>query len=610
MLESMFASALSPLRTRRRFLQFCALLFSAKTLRSHLDVPLNAQVLARPGWAGSGVTPDPWWKHALIYQIYPRSFQDSNGDGIGDLNGITSRLSYLQSLGVDAIWLSPISPSPQIDFGYDISDYQAIDPQYGTMDDFDNLVQQASRHNIRVIMDIVLNHTSDQHAWFLQSASSKDNPRHDWYIWSDGKPGPDGKPLPPNNWQSAFGHSAWQWSAARNQFYYHFFYPQQPDLNWRNPAVRQAMYNMLRFWLNRGVAGFRLDAITTLFEDPDLKDEKLLPGTNAYGGPNQEITLQDNLPEVHEVLRELRKVTDSYPGQRVLIGEAYLNNVQDLAKMYGARHDELQLPMDLQLATINKLDVTAFRQRMTEAQTQLGDNQPLFVFDNHDNPRSWDRYGDGTHNAEIARVLATILLASRATVLMYYGQEIGMVTTPPTRKEDVKDPIGILGWPQEKGRDGERTPMQWDNSLNAGFTTGTPWLPIPPTYKQTNVKSELTDPDSLLAWYKKLIQLRQNNITVREGTQISLNHDADNVLVWLRKPLAHSAVDTNVHPVLVLCNFSSVEKTISLADDLKKNQVHGYYMHTLLRTGESFGPIDINAVKLPPFGIYIVEIKR
>jgi alpha-glucosidase len=575
----------------------------------------TAQVMARPGWVGSGVTVDPWWKHAVIYQIYPRSFQDSNGDGIGDINGIISRLDYLQSLGVDAIWLNPIYPSPQVDFGYDISDYEAIDPQYGTMDDFDHLVEEAGHHNIRIIMDLVLNHTSDQHPWFIESASSKDNPKKDWYVWANGDNGADGKnTAPPNNWQSLFGHSAWQYNATRDQFYYHKFYPQQPDLNWRNPAVRKAMYDVVRFWLNRGVAGFRLDAITNLFENASLKDETILPGTNNFGDPNQDTSLTDNLPEVHDVLRELRKVSDGYPGHRVLIGETYLQSAQDLARMYGRNHDELQLPMDTQVGFIDKLDVTAFRQKLEEAETQIGDNQPLLLFDNHDNPRSWDRYGDGVHNAEIARVVATIELATRATAIIYYGQELGMVTTPPARKEDVKDPIGVIGWPNEKGRDGERTPMQWIKPTkaapNAGFTIGKPWLPVPANAAKINVQAENGDPTSLLEWYRKLIQLRQNNVTLREGTNTMLNHDADDVLVWLRKPPASSANGANANPVLVFCNFSDETRTISVVDDLKKNQVRGYYMHTLLHSGDSFGPVELSAVKLPPFGVYIGEVER
>ncbi|MGA8028545.1 MAG: alpha-amylase family glycosyl hydrolase, partial [Bryobacteraceae bacterium] len=242
---------------------------------------------------GSDAQQDVWWKHAVVYEIYPRSFQDSNGDGIGDLNGITRRLDHLKELGVDAIWLTPIYPSPQVDFGYDISNYQGIDPQYGTMADFDRLLAEAKKRNIRILMDMVMNHTSDKHPWFIESASSKTNPKRDWYIWRDGQ----GPGQPPNNWLSTFGHSAWQYDPKTKQSYYHYFYIQQPDLNWRNPEVEKAMFDAVRFWLDRGVAGFRLDAVPTLFEDPTLKDEAVLPGKNKFGDPNESTVLQDNLPE-------------------------------------------------------------------------------------------------------------------------------------------------------------------------------------------------------------------------------------------------------------------------------------------------------------------------
>ena len=616
----------------------------------------QAQVMARPGWAGSGVTVDPWWKHAVIYEIYPRSFQDSrtsaDGDpGTGTLKGIASRLDYLQSLGVDAIWLTPIYPSPQVDFGYDISDYEAIDPAYGTMDDFDNLVQQAGRHNIRVILDMVMNHTSDQHPWFKESESSRTNPKRDWYIWREGRgcasigaqtsaigaqtfaatapsagsnAQPPAKPAPssanpapssaqgceehpPNNWESIFGHSAWKYDATTKQWYFHQFYPQQPDLNWRNPAVEKAMFDVVRFWLNHGVAGFRLDAVTQLYEDTSLADAKTLPGKNAYGDPNVDNSLYTNLPEIHDMLRGLRKVVAGYPGERVLIGETYVDTPQELALMYGKNHDELQLPMDTQVGFINKLDAATFRQRINEAETELNGNQPLLVFDNHDRARSWDRYGDGAHNEAIARVIATVLLATRSTALMYYGEELGMKTTTPTRKEDVKDPIGILGWPLEKGRDGERTPMQWDGNLaaghNAGFSVGKPWLPIPATAATVNAKDEAAKADSLLNWYKRLIQLRQSNHAFHDGTNVMLDHDSENVLAWLRKPPVGPSV-------LVACNFSAEPKTISVKADLKKAGVRGSFMRTILQSNKGMTPaMDADAVKLEPFGVYIGQVQ-
>jgi alpha-glucosidase len=546
---------------------------------------------------------DPWWKHAVIYEIYPRSFQDSNGDGIGDLNGITKRLDYLQWLGVDAIWLSPIYPSPQVDFGYDISDYENIDPPYGTLADFDRLVAEAKKRDIRIIMDMVMNHTSDKHPWFIESASSKTNPKRDWYVWRDGKAGGTPPNNPPNNWTSIFGHSAWQYDPKTNQYYYHRFYIQQPDLNWRNPAVEQAMFGAVRFWLDRQVVGFRLDAIPTLFEDPKLPDAEELDGTNAYGDRLQKTDLYENLPEVHAVMRRLRATVDKYPGNRVLIGETYLPNVQELDKWYGgAKRDELNLPMDMQVGFTNKLDVRLLRERISDAQTKINGNQPLFVFDNHDNIRSWDRYGDGTHNDAIARIIATLLFTSRATALMYYGEEIGMVTTPPTRKEDVKDPIGITGWPREKGRDGERTPMQWDDSKNAGFSTANAtWLPLAADYTSKNVKVEQNEPGSLLTWHKQLIAMRKSNPALRDGSMVMLDENNPSVLSYARNAAAgHSAV-------LVALNFSDQQQTITL--DPNGHGIPGKQVSTLLTDTDSLKAQSSLTITLPPFASWVGSLQ-
>ena len=547
---------------------------------------------ARAGQAAGGSS-DPWWKHALIYEIYPRSFQDSNGDGVGDLNGITQRLDYLKTLGVDAIWLSPMYPSPQVDFGYDISNYEAIDPQYGTMADFDRLVAEAKKRDIRILLDMVMNHTSDKHPWFIESASSRKNAKRDWYVWRDGK----GPGVPPNNWQSAFGHSAWQYDPKTNQWYYHKFYIQQPDLNWRNPQVEKAMFDTVSFWLKKGVAGFRFDAIPTLFEDPDLKDEKVLEGTNPYGDPKIDGSLTENLPEVHDVMRKLRKVSDAFPGQRVLIGETYLPNVQELDKWYGGKqHDELQLPMDMQVGFLNKLDVGAMRQRISDAEEKIDGNQPLFVFDNHDNVRSLNRYGDGTHDVEIARVIATLLLATRSTALMYYGEELGMTTSTPTRIEDVKDPVGRTGWPNDKGRDGERTPMQWDGSAEAGFTTSDhPWLPVPQSAKTVNVADEVKDTGSLLNWYKMLIDLRRKNPVLHDGTMTMLNTENGKVLSWMRQ-------DGEKETVVVACNFTADPQTIDLSG-------HGKQGKTLVKSPGMSDPVSLEKVELGPFGVYVGEVQ-
>ena len=554
--------------------------------------PLFLLILGLLLGAAPAAAARPWWQGAVIYEIYPRSFQDSNGDGIGDLNGITSRLDYLHKLGVDAIWLTPVYPSPQVDFGYDIADYEAIDPVFGTMGDFDRLIAEARKRNIRVIMDLVLNHSSDRHPWFERSRASRADPKRDWYVWRDPRPGGG----PPNNWLSLFGGSAWQWDPATGQYYYHRFYVEQPDLNWDNPAVRSAMYDVARFWMKRGVAGFRLDAIPSLFEGPGLGDEPYVLGPdgrkqrNAYGDFVVDSSKTDNLPKVHDVLRQLRRVSDSFPGT-VLIGETYLPSIQDLARMYGARGDELQLPMDMQLGTINRLDVPLFRTRIEEVETKVGGGQPLLAFTNHDNPRFDLRYGDGVHNEAIQKLLATLLLASRATALLYYGDEIGMTTTPPTRREDVRDPIGIKGWPKEKGRDGERTPMQWSGGAGAGFTRGRAWLPIPASHDRINVAAEAGDAQSMLAHYRRLIALRRHEPALLNGGETMLDDANPHVLSWLRS--------SGNRRVVVACNFTAEARAASLS-------AAGRHARTLLASFAN-APVgtDLADVALPPFGAWI-----
>jgi alpha-glucosidase len=540
-----------------------------------------------------------WWQNAVIYEIYPRSFQDSNGDGVGDLNGITQRLDYLQGLGVDAIWIAPMFPSPQVDFGYDVADYENVDAQYGTLVDFDRLLSQARKRNIRIILDMVLNHTSDQHPWFRAAVASRDNPQHDWYVWNDGAKAASGAPLPPNNWVSLFGGSAWQWVPAIQRYYYHDFYRAQPDLNWRKPEVERAMFDTLRFWLDRGVAGFRLDAITTLFEDPQLRNEPQTPGVNAQGDPLLTRIYTDNLPEVHGVMRRMRRMVDTYPDDRVIIGETYLPNTAELDRWYGGEnHDELHLPMDMLVGFINKLDAASFRNRLLEAQTQIHGSQPLFVFDNHDNTRSWDRYGDGVHDAEIAKIVATLLLASRATALLYQGEEIGQVTTVPTRVADVKDPIGITGWPKERGRDGERTPMQWNTAnAQAGFSTNPhTWLPVPTNYTAVNVESELADPGSLLNWNRKLIAMRRTNPAFA-GLMVMLDVQNANVLSFAR-------VAKNGTAVLVALNMSAAPQTVSL--DTHSAGIRQSAVTTLMMSPASMNrPASARSIRLAPFATWI-----
>jgi len=534
--------------------------------------------------------PHPWYQHAVFYEIYPRSFMDSNGDGIGDLNGIAAKLDYLKALGVDAIWIAPCFPSPQVDFGYDVSDYQNIDPMFGTLDDFDRLQKLGEAHDIKIILDFVVNHTSDQHPWFLDSRSSRSAPKRDWYIWREGKSG-----NPPNNWISNFGGSAWQWDSTTQQYYYHYFYVQQPDLNWRNPAVVDAMYGTTEWWYKRGVAGFRLDAVDSLYEDPALRDNPVLPGTNDFGDPKIENKYTQALPEVHTALQGLRTVANKY--NAVLIGETWTDNVAQLEPYYGAANDELQMPMDLLLTKL-KFSAPVFREHI-DAVEATGE-WPVFVIGNHDIVRSWNRYGDGQHNDQVAKDMAAMFLTLRGTPILYYGDEIGMQNNDPTRREDVKDPIGRLGWPKEKGRDGERTPMQWSSEPNAGFTTGTPWNSIPETYKTYNVADELKDPNSILNWYKQLLALRRSNLALLDGDYFGLNEKDPNVLSYLRK----SATDA----LIVIINMSAAPQTVNFR--LSKQGLNVKSAKTLLTTQPSLqNNSSVAQISLEPFAVYIASLK-
>jgi alpha-glucosidase len=529
-----------------------------------------------------------WWQHAVFYEVYPRSFADSNSDGVGDLKGITSKLDYLKDLGVDAIWITPCFPSPQVDFGYDVSDYENIDPMYGSLTDFDMLVSEGKRHGIRVILDFVVNHSSDQHAWFMDSKSSRTAQHRDWYIWRDGKEG--GKP--PNNWTSIFGGSTWKLDPTTNQYYYHIFYAGQPDLNWRNPAVKDAMFDVTRWWYKRGVAGFRLDAVDTMFEDPDLHDNPNQAAKNAFGDPEQERKYNTKLPEIHDALRGLRKVADE--NNAVLIGETWTADIAELNHYYGEKNDELQMPMDFLFTTVNKLSPAEFRKQIAGVNSASG--WPVFVISNHDIVRSYDRYGDGQHNDAIAKLMAGLYLTLRGTPIMYYGEELGMKTTPPTRKEDVRDPIGRTGWPKEKGRDGERTPMQWDESENAGFSKATPWLPVPPTAKTHNVADELKDPNSVLSFYKKVLKLRHTNKALLDGNYVPLNENDQNVLSYLRIYKDQT--------VLVALNMSGAEQRVNI-----EISQHGFSSaKALAATGQSAVKGDV--VTIEPYGVFIAQLAK
>jgi alpha-glucosidase len=444
-----------------------------------------------------------WWKRGIIYQIYPRSFMDSDDNGIGDLRGIADRLDYLQWLGVDGLWLSPIFPSPMADFGYDVANYVDIEPIFGTLADFDHLLAEAHARGIKIVLDLVPNHTSNLHPWFLESRSSRDNPRRDWYIWRD--PKPDGSP--PNNWLAYFGGSSWTWDETTQQYYLHSFLPEQPDLNWRNPEVRKAMYDSIRFWLDRGVDGFRIDVIDRMIKDEALRDNPPDPGwVEGRDNPAHRFLrlFSENRPGIHELIREFRAVFDSY-ADRVSIGEiAYSLNPGIITAFYGQppSGDELDLPFNFGLILLDwKAEaVKAFVDAYEAMLPPYG--WPTYVLSNHDQTRVATRVG-----ADQARVAAMLLLTLRGTPFLYYGDELGMldVNIPA---EKYQDPQGInLGI----SRDPERTPMQWDASPNAGFSASgvETWLPVAPDYAQVNVAAEQADPRSVLSLYKRLIDLRR-----------------------------------------------------------------------------------------------------
>ncbi len=533
-----------------------------------------------------------WWQHAVFYEIYPRSFADSNNGGIGDLNGITSKLDYLKQLGVDAIWITPCFPSPQVDFGYDVSDYENIDPMYGTLKDFDRMEAAAKQRNISIILDFVINHTSDKHPWFIDSRSSRSSVHRNWYIWRDGR----GPGQPPNNWESTFGHSAWQFDPKTNQYYYHYFYAEQPDLNWRNKAVADAMYGTEAWWYKRGIAGFRLDAVDTLFEDPELKDNPQKDHEkNAFGDIEQEHKYNDKLPEVHDVLKGLRKVADEY--NAVLIGETWTDNIKELEEYYGGGK-ELQMPMDFLVTTINKLDAPEFRKRI--AAVEGADGWPVFVLSNHDIRRYVDRYGNGSNKDQVAKLLSAMYLTLRGTPIMYYGEEIGMENNDPKRREDVQDPIGRRGWPKEKGRDGERTPMQWTSAVNAGFSTTKPWNPVGPKYKTYNVETEKKDPNSILNWYQKIIQLRHTNPAIYDGNYVALNESDPNVFSYLRSYKGQN--------VVVVLNMSGSSQKVKL--DLSGQGIKATDAGTIASTSKAPQLVPLNNISLEPYGVWIGQFNE
>lgn len=488
-----------------------------------------------------------WWQQGIIYQVYPRSFMDSNGDGVGDLRGLLSRLDYVRWLGIDAIWLNPIYPSPMKDFGYDVSDYTGIDPVFGALEDFDRIVAEVHRLGMKLILDYVPNHTSTEHPWFRGSRSTRDNPRRDWYLWHD--PGPDGGP--PNNWLSTFGGSAWQWDETTEQYYFHSYLTEQADLNWRNPEVQEAMLDVLQFWLDRDVDGFRIDAISRLIKDERWRDNppnpNYQPGENPYHALIP--TYSVDQPQVHDVIGQMRAVVTEYE-DRVLIGEAWLT-ADRLVAYYGASASGVHFPFNFQLIT-SRWDAESIRSVVDSYEGLLPRHAwPSWVLGNHDRSRVANRIGRAQ-----ARVAAMLLLTLRGTPTLYYGDELGMHDVPIASAK-MLDPFEQHVPGLGLGRDPQRAPMQWDGSPQAGFTQGNPWLPVADDYAAVNAAFEREDPNSMLTLYRRLIELRAKHRALQVGHYAPVDV-GERVYCYVRR---HGD-----EAFLVGVNFSSEAATVESAE--------------------------------------------
>lgn len=487
-----------------------------------------------------------WWHKGVVYQIYPRSFQDSNGDGIGDLRGIIQRLDYLQWLGVNAVWLSPIYPSPMADFGYDISNYTDISPLFGTLNDFNDLLEAIHSRGMKIILDLVPNHTSDQHPWFLESKSSRDNPKRNWYIWKDAKP--DG--TVPNNWLSVFGGSGWEWDEDTSQYYYHAFLKEQPDLNWRNQEVQMAMLDVMRFWLDKGVDGFRVDVMWHMIKDELLRDNPPNPDYQPYMSTYEQLlpVYSTDQPEVHEIIRKMRDVLDSYD-ERMMIGEIYLP-IAKLVTYYGIDNKEAHLPFNFLLIDL-PWDARQIALAIDQYEGALpAGGWPNWVLGNHDRPRISSRVG-----IQQARIAAMLLLTLRGTPTIYYGDEISMKDVP-IPFEEVQDPQGLNMPEKNLSRDPSRTPMQWDDSANAGFTVGKPWLRIDKSFKRENVKIQKNDPYSMLTLYRRLIKLRQSEPSLMAGIYKPVQSDSQSI-AYIRHEEGYPAFMTILNLSHRPCYFTS-----------------------------------------------------
>lgn len=520
-----------------------------------------------------------WWKESVIYQIYPRSFMDSNGDGIGDLKGITSKLDYLKELGIDVIWLSPVYQSPNDDNGYDISDYQAIMEEFGTMEDFDEMLSQAHERGIKIVMDLVVNHTSDEHRWFVESRKAEDTPYRDYYIWREGKEGNQ----PPNNWGSCFGGSAWKYDEERQMYFLHLFSPKQPDLNWDNPTVRQEVFDMMTWWCEKGIDGFRMDVISMISKTKDMPDGEV---HGLYGdfGP-----YCVHGPHVHEYLKEMNeKVLSRY--DIMTVGETAGVTVEEAKKYAGEDSHELNMVFQFEHVdghgkygkwTDERMPLPELKKTLSRWQTELyGQAWNSLFWDNHDQPRAVSRFGnDNPQYREVsAKMLATCLHMMQGTPYIYQGEELGMTNYPFEIPEDFRDIESINAykewcesgrvsheefWPclQLISRDNARTPVQWDDTENAGFTAGTPWIPVNPNYKEINAAAELKDPGSVFHYYQKLIALRKQLPIIVYGKYTLLLPEDENLFVYTR--------ELDKEKLLVVCNFTSEEQEFDLPKEFR-----------------------------------------
>ncbi len=569
-----------------------------------------------------------WWQRAVFYQIYPRSFADGNGDGIGDFPGMIQKLDYLQDLGIDAVWLSPHYPSPQFDCGYDITDYKGIAPEYGTLSEFNRFIAGAHQRGIRVILDLVLNHTSHEHPWFIESRSSRHNPKRNWYVWKDGKVDDNGILQPPNNWNSTFDGIAWEFDPPTNQYYYHYFLKQQPDLNWHNPEVKREMWDSVRFWLDLGVDGFRLDAISAIYERPDMPKHPLdmslaslrrilrdsrTPEEHAQARRLQKLMFQyqNHQPGLHELMQELRSVIDEYD-DCVLVAED-----DDIAYM-GNGDNELHLVFNFPLMRTGRLTPAWVRANQKERLTTLASISPSAwpcnTLGNHDSPRVYSHFGDGKNDQQLARISLALMLTLRGTPFLYYGEEIGMTDNYLEHIDDFRDLLGTwqyqaeideFGTPPDLAlqyaakltRDKNRTPMQWENSPNSGFSHANvrTWLPVNTNYDSgVNVADQAADPASLLKFYQRILSLRKNNPALIGGDYLPLHEHSDDYLAFLRRAEQQTC--------LVVLNM--VAKHLRIHFDLE-----GVSAQLLFSSQErQTNWLDLNLIQLSPFEILIAEM--